>query len=31
MRERRPEDWRKDLAKRHHIEAKVAGRLAAHP
>lgn len=31
MRERRPEDWRTDLAKRHQIEAKVAARLAAHP
>ncbi|MEA2447440.1 MAG: hypothetical protein QOK47_1077 [Actinomycetota bacterium] len=31
MRERRPEDWRTDLSKRHHIEAKVAARLAAHP
>jgi hypothetical protein len=31
MRERRPEDWRTDLAKRHQLEAKVAARLAAHP
>ena len=31
MRERRPEDWRTDLAKRHALEAKVGARLASHP
>lgn len=31
MRERRPEDWRADLEKRHALEAKVGARLAAHP
>lgn len=31
MRERRPEDWRVDLAERHGLEAEVAAALDAHP
>lgn len=31
MRERRPADWRVDLAERHPLEAEVAGAIDAHP
>ena len=31
MRERRPSDWRRDLAGRHPLEAEVAHALDAHP
>ncbi len=31
MRERRPADWRVDLAERHPLEAEVAAALDAHP
>ncbi len=31
MRERRPQDWRKDLAERHVLENRVAQEIVIHP
>jgi hypothetical protein len=31
MRDRRPEDWKTDLAQRHHVEERVGAFLSAHP